>query len=365
MIVAPVVLGAIYDGVARAHGASSEEATMFRDRLLRADLRNHSTQGAALIPYIDEMLGTGQMRFRAPLEVLADAPAVALVDAHFGVGQVVGTRCMTIAIEKARTTGMGCVAVRNSGDFAMASAYSMLALDHGMVGFAMSNGKPLVAPWGGRDPLFCTNPISAAFPARDRFPIVIDMATSAFSMGEAIRTARDGRKLSSIGVVDSKGRYGDDPAAIVADPYDRESRLHGALLPLGPKGYSMLLMVELMCSALVGATGSWGNDYDPTGETPWRHGHCFLALAPDALAGLDAFGDLVDGLIDAVENSTPARGSAGVRVPGSAAHEEEVRRARDGVPVRDEELERLLSVARLRGLNELADRAAAGASSLP
>ena len=359
MIVAAELLGEIYEGVARAHGAGPEEAAIFRDRLLRADLRDHSTQGSALLPYHDAMLADGQMRFGAELEVVSDAPAVAVVDAHFGVGEVVGTRCMTMAIEKARATGMGCVAVRNSGDFAMASAYSLLALDHGMAGFAMSNGKPVVAPWGGRDPLFCTNPISAAFPGRERFPIVIDMATSAFSMGDAIRTARDGGTLPFTGVVDRDGRYGDDPAAIVVDVRERESKLDGAILPLGPKGFGMLLMVEVMCSALAGSAGSWANDYEPSGERPWNHGHCFLALAPDAFAGFDAFGSSVDSLIGSVEASRPAAGSTGVRVPGRAAHEAEERRRREGVPVRDEELEQLLAVARRRGLGELADRVGA------
>ena len=316
MIVAAELLGEIYEGIARAHGADPEEAAIYRDRMLRADLRDHSTQGSALIPYHDAMLADGQMRFGAELEVVSDTPAVAVVDAHFGVGAVVGTRCMAMAIEKARATGMGGVAVRNSGDFAMASAYSLLALDHGMAGFAMSNGKPVVAPWGGRDPRFCTNPISVAFPGRERFPIVIDMATSAFSMGDAIRTARDGGTLPFVGVVDRDGNYGDDPAAIVVDVYERESKLDGAMLPLGPKGFGMLLMVEVMCSALAGSAGSWANDYEPTGERPWNHGHCFLALSPEAFAGLDAFGASVDSLIDSVEASRPAVGSDGRPRPG-------------------------------------------------
>jgi L-2-hydroxycarboxylate dehydrogenase (NAD+) len=355
-IVPAELLGSIYRGIAEAHGASPEEADIFRDRLLRADLRGHSTQGSALIPYVDEMIASGQMRFGAPLDFVSDAASVAVVDANFGVGEVVGTRCMGIAIEKARETGIGCVAVRNSGDFAMASAYSLLALEHGMAGFAMSNGKPVVAPWGGREALFCTNPISAAFPGGERFPIVIDMATSAFSMGDAIRTARDGEELPFVGVVDREGNYGNDPAAIVVDVNERESKLDGAMLPLGPKGYGMLLMVEVMCSALAGSTGSWDNDFEPSGERPWNHGHAFMAMSLDAFAGLAPFQDSIDSLVDRVEGSQPAQCTERVRVPGRAAHEEEQRRARDGVPVRDEELAQLLEAARRRGLGDLADR---------
>jgi L-2-hydroxycarboxylate dehydrogenase (NAD+) len=352
-IVAASLLASIYFGIAEAHGADAEEAGFFRDRLLRADLRGHSTQGSALVPYVDEMIDSGQMRFGAPLEVVRDGPTTAVVDGHFGVGEVVGTRCMAIAIEKAARSGIGCVVARNSGDFAMASAYSLLALEHGMAGIAMSNGKPVVAPWGGRDALFCTNPISAAFPSRDRFPIVIDMATSAFSMGEAIRTARDGKTLPFTGVVDAAGAYGSDPATIVVDVNERESKLDGAMLPLGPKGYCLMLMVEVLCTALAGSAGSYNNDFEPTGERPWNHGQAFVAMSPDAFAGADVFATSVDELIDRVESSRPARGYAAVRVPGRAAHEEELRRQRDGVPVRDEELAQLCATARRRGLGEL------------
>ncbi|HEY4427994.1 MAG TPA: Ldh family oxidoreductase [Solirubrobacteraceae bacterium] len=355
-LVAAELLGSIYSGIAEAHGADGEESGFFRDRLLRADLRGHSTQGSALVPYVDEMIASGQMRFGAPLDVLHDAPSAAVIDANFGVGEVVGTRSMTIAMDKAERSGMGCVVVRNSGDFAMASAYSLLALDRGMVGIAMSNGKPIVAPWGGRDPLFCTNPMSVAFPGGERFPIVIDMATSAFSMGDAIRTARDGRQLDYEGVVDREGNYGTDPAAIVVDVTQRESPLDGALLPLGPKGFCMLLVVELMCSALAGSGGSYSNDYEPTGERPWDHGQLFMAISPEAFAGADVLGRSVDALIGRVEGSRRAPGQGGPRVPGRAAHEEEQRRRRDGVPVRDEELAQLCEVARRRGLADLVAR---------
>jgi L-2-hydroxycarboxylate dehydrogenase (NAD+) len=354
-LVGAELLGEIYQGVAQAHGADAQEAGCFRDRLLRADLRGHSTQGSALVPYHDEMIASGQMRFGARLEIVHDAPSVAVVDAHFGVGEVVGTRCMAIAIEKAERSGIGCVTVRNSGDFAMASAYSLLALEHGMVGVAMSNGKPVVAPWGGRDPLFCTNPISFAFPGR-RFPIVIDMATSAFSMGDAIRTARDGRQLPFVGIVDRDGRYGSDPAPIVLDVNERESKLDGALLPLGPKGFGLLLIVELMCSALAGSAGSYNNDFEPSGERPWDHGQVFMALSPAAFAGEEAVRSSVDGLIERVQGARPAPHEQMVRVPGASAHEEERRRTRDGVPVRDEELAQLCAVATRRGLGHLVQR---------
>jgi LDH2 family malate/lactate/ureidoglycolate dehydrogenase len=175
-------------------------------------------------------------------------------------------------------------------------------------------------------------------------------------MGDAIRTARDGKRLSFLGIVDREGRYGTDPAPIVIDVNERESKLDGALLPLGPKGFCLLLAVELMCSALSGSAGSFNNDYEPSGERPWDHGQFFMAMSAQAFAGAEMLQGSVDELIERVEGSRPAPHEDAVRVPGRSAHEEEQRRLRDGVPVRDEELAQLCDVARRRGLGDLVER---------
>ena len=215
--------------------ADAEEAGYFRDRLLRADLRGHSTQGSALIPYHDEMIASGQMRFGATLERVHDSPSVAVVDAHFGVARWVGTRCMAIAVEKAERTGIGCVTFRNSGDFAMASAYSLLALDHGMVGVAIEQRQAGRRTLGRTRPAVLHQPDQrrlsreGAFPARDRHghQRVLD--------GRRDPDRQRRRQLPFVGIVDRDGRYGSDPAPIVLDVNERESKLDGALLPFGPK----------------------------------------------------------------------------------------------------------------------------------
>jgi LDH2 family malate/lactate/ureidoglycolate dehydrogenase len=357
-IVPAAMLESIYRSFGTAYGADDEEARAFSACLLRADLRGHSLQGAALIPYYDGLLSDGQMRFGAPFEVLRDGPSTVTVDGHFGVGQVIGTRSMTIAMDKAASTGIGCVTVRRSGDFAMAAAHAVQALDRGMIGVAMSNGKPLVAPWGGRDAMLCTNPLSVAFPGGERPPVVIDMATSAFSMGQTVRAARDGRRLSYTSVVDPEGVYGDDPTKIVVDPADRESSLVGAMLPLGPKGFCLMLIVELLCGALAGSGGSYNNAFEPSGERPWDLGQVFMAISVEAFAEAAVFSAAVDELTERLANARPAAGTDGVRIPGDVAAHEEERRRREGVPLRDEEWELLRAVAERHGALEGLDLAA-------
>jgi L-2-hydroxycarboxylate dehydrogenase (NAD+) len=342
MIVSMVIVRAerlrrLYEDFARHHGADEGEAATFAAGLVRADLRGHTSQGVGLLPYIDELIAEGVMGFGRPFEILRQTAATALVDGHRGIGQVIGHRAMELAIGKARDVGVGIVSARGSSDYAMASTYALQALDAGQIGISMSTGPILVAPWGGRDARFCTNPIALAVPAGDRDPIVIDMATSAYSMGAVVRAARDGLRLDRPAVVDADGRYSDDPADVILDVMHRESRMDGALLPAGPKGFGWILLVELLAGLLSGER-TW-DDEPPasTKERPAYYGQTFIAIAIEHFQEPEAFAAAADRLIDTLTSARPAEGFDRVRVHGGESAVEERRRREHGVPVRDEE----------------------------
>jgi L-2-hydroxycarboxylate dehydrogenase (NAD+) len=332
-------LDALYRRFASHHGADDDEASTFAAALLRADLRGHSTQGIGLLPYLDELLGDGEMAFGRPLEVVRESVATALLDGHRGVGHVIGSRAMALAVRKARDAGVGFVTVRRSSDYAMASSYVLQALDAGLIGLSMSTGPVLVAPWGGRDARFCTNPIALGVPAGGRDPIVIDMATSAYSMGAVVHAARDGRRLETAGVVDAEGRYTDDPGAVVLDVMARESRMAGALLPAGPKGFGWILLVELL-SGLLSGERTWEDERPATREDrPAHYGQTFVAIDVAHFQDPQAFAAAADRMVETLAGSRPAAGFERVRLHGAEAATEERRRRDHGVPVRDEEWE--------------------------
>jgi L-2-hydroxycarboxylate dehydrogenase (NAD+) len=337
MVIPADRLHGLYVRFARRHGADEAEAGTFAAGLLRADLRGHTTQGVALLPYIDELISGGVMAFGRPFDVVRETAGTALVDGHRGIGQVIGTRAMELAIGKAGDAGIGFVSVRGSSDFGMASTYALQALDAGRIGLSMSTGPILVAPWGGRHARFCTNPIALAVPAGDRDPIVIDMATSAYSMGAVVRAARDGLQLDRAAVVDAEGRYSDDPADVILDVMDRESRMDGALLPAGPKGFGWILLVELLAGLLSGER-TWEHEpAAPADERPAYYGQTFIAIAIEHFQEPAAFAAAADRLVDALTATRPAEGFERVRLHGGDAAVEERRRREHGVPVRDEE----------------------------
>lgn len=343
-------LKSLYQRFAGHHGAGEDEASTFAAALLRADMRGHTTQGIALLPYVDELLREGEMAFGRPVETVRETAATALLDGNRGVGQVVGVRAMALAIDKARAVGIGYVAVRNSSDYAMASSYVLPAVDAGLIGLSMSTGPILVAPWGGRDGWFCTNPLALGVPAGRRDPIVIDMATSAYSMGAVVRAARDGLQLDTPGVVDADGRYSDDPASVILDPMARESRMTGALLPAGPKGFGWVLLVEML-SALLSGERTWEDERpSDSEERPAYYGQAFIAIDVAAFQEPEAFAASADRMIETLTSARPAEGFEQVRVHGGEAAAAERRSREQGVPIRDEEWQMVEQLAARLGL---------------
>ncbi len=351
-------LSSLYRGVARAHGADADEQAIFADCLLRADFRGHSTQGVGLLAYLDELFEGGTMRFGGKLSILRESASAAALDGGGNSGHVNATRAMRLAIAKAKETGIGYVTVRNTGDCGMAANYSVQAVEAGLVGIAMATGPVLVAPWGGREAQFCTNPISLAVPAGAREPIVIDMATSAESMGSTVLAARDGRRLSGRHVVTADGEYTDDASRVILDVLDRESKMAGALLPAGPKGFGMVLMVEILSALLSGER--WGPEAADTAGGADRadkkrgrsahYAHALIAIAPDHFMPRAPFLAAVDRMIETLTASPPAKGFAAVRLPGQGTRAREADYRANGVPVRPEAWAQVARVVAARGI---------------
>lgn len=352
MRVAAPDLHNLYCALARSHGANESDAALFADCLLDADMRNHQTQGIGLLPYMDELFGAGIARFGAPFEILRDSPATALVDAHAGPGHVASARGMDLAIGKALNAGIGMVTIRNSGDCGMVASYALRAEAQGMIGIAMSTGPLLVAPWGGRDVQFCTNPFSVAVPAGAKDPVVIDMATSACSMGKVVLAARDGLRLDGPWLVDAEGNYTDDPQRVILNPMDRESPMKGALLPSGPKGFGMLLMVDMLAALLSGErdwSESAASGATDTRERPAHYAQTLIAISIAHFQAPEVFAAAAERMVETLVAQSPANGFAAVRMPGGGAGARRADWLANGVEVRPEEWEMAMEVAQRRG----------------
>jgi LDH2 family malate/lactate/ureidoglycolate dehydrogenase len=343
-------LSSVYIGISKALGASPEEAEIFARCHVRADLRGMYTQGAAIIPYAVWLLEQKLAFFGAPFKILRDEPGLALVDAGYGVGVVVGTRAMDLAVQKARIAGTGSVWVQHGGDFNMSANHVLQAVEQDMVGIVMRNENPRVAPYGGRDPFFYTNPIAVGVPTAEEPPIIIDMAAGSFSVGQVVMAARDKRLLPSAHLVTSEGVYTDDATKIVINPAYRESQFSGGIVTLGHKGLIWAMIVELFSGLLAGTNTSNKNDYEPTAERPWDEGAFYMAIDVSKLRPVADFKAATDEYARALRSVRPAEGFDSVIVPGEVEARKEEQRKKEGVPIRDDDWQYVVDIATRLGV---------------
>lgn len=332
----PETLRTFYKNLAAALGAPEAEADIFSRCILRADLRGKYTQGGAIVPYLASLVEEGLARFEAEWTMVSDTGAARVVDGGRGVGPVVAWQAMESAMERARRHGLATVWVRNGGDYAMASNHVLQAVDAGLVGITIRNGNPRVAPWGGTQPAFGTDPIAVGIPAGAHPPVVVDMAAGSYSVGQVIMAARDGRRMPEALLAGRAGRYTDDPVDLVADPADRESAFTGAIVSQGYRGFAWLLIAELMTGLLAGTGPSLDNAFEPNVERPWNEATFFMALDPAVLLPDADFTAQVDRMCEALSAMQPAEGFDRVRIPGWEAHGTEQAYRRDGIPLRAE-----------------------------
>jgi LDH2 family malate/lactate/ureidoglycolate dehydrogenase len=215
---------------------------------------------------------------------------------------------MRLSIEKARAGGVGITVVRDSSSAAAMGYYAWLAATAGLIGMAITNGVPLMAPWGGREKLLGNQGYAIATPAGSHPPLVFDGAISVMSTGAMHGLAARGEPLPAGVALDAEGRETLDPVAGLA----------GVLLPAGGhRGYGLALMWEILTGVLAG-----GDRFAPDVGTPADLSRpqgvalFLLAIDPTVIMPLEAFTARVDTLIDRIHASPRAPGVDRIYVPG-------------------------------------------------
>ena len=165
-------------------GCSPEHADAATTALLSADLRGIDSHGIARLSGYIRLWEAGRVNAQPEFRVIHETPSTAVLDADRGLGLVSASYAMNIAIAKARQVGTGWVSVQNSNHFGIAAHHAMMALEHDMIGMAMTNASPLVAPTFSIDRMLGTNPICVAAPAGKEPAFVADLATTTAANGK-------------------------------------------------------------------------------------------------------------------------------------------------------------------------------------
>jgi LDH2 family malate/lactate/ureidoglycolate dehydrogenase len=338
------------EAILMGYGATPEEAAIQADARLQGELRGHPGQGQGMrgLGRYCMMLENGGIVPNAQFEILVDSPASALVDAHKGFGQVMAARAMDLAIEKARQVGVGMVLVRHSNHFGIAQYHAMRAAAQQMIGIAMTNAGPEMAPWGGITPTIGTNPWGIAAPTDLGFPLVLDMALSMSGKGMVRWHLREGRKIPTDWAYDKDGNVTDDPA----------KALEGPLVPMGAfKGTGLSIMTDVICGVLAGAAFGLTPYKDPANHDV---GHTMIAIDIQRFMPFPEYLQRMHAFCDELKASALAPGFTEILLPGELEHRRETERRANGIEFDREALESLRSLAKKRNVPFTLDQYADG-----
>lgn len=318
-------------------GCLPSDAELAAKVLLSADLRGIDSHGVARLSGYVRLWEVKRINARPQLKVLHETPSTAVIDGDGGLGLVVAPFAMQVAIDKAARVGTGWVSVQNSNHFGIAGYHAMLALQQDMIGWAMTNASPLVAPTFSVERLLGTNPIAVAVPAGEEPAFVADMATTTAANGKLEILQRKNQQAPKGWVQDKYGNASVNP---------HELKSGGALLPLGGdqihgshKGYALGSIVDILSAVLSGANyGPWVPPFPAyvpmPDEQPGKGiGHFFGAMRVDAFRPSADFKADMDKWIRRFRAAKPINAENQVLIPGDPERKMEEARMRTGIPL--------------------------------
>lgn len=306
-----------------ANGMPPDHAARAADVLIWADLRGIDSHGVSnMMTYYLQGLKTGTINPAPDWKVERETPATATIDSDRGLGLVVGPAAMELAIAKAREVGLGAVVVHNGKHFGAAGYHAAMAIDHDMIGLAMTVGGLSVAPTFGAKAMVGLNPLAFAAPAAEEAPFIFDASMSSVA-GNKIRLAqRIGAPLAAGWIARPDGTPLMEEAPVPSE---------FMMLPLGAtreigshKGYSLAVMVDILCGVLGGVGPGF-----VAGPNICHH---FLAYRIDAFTDVAGFKAAMDTYLKGLRETPPAPGHDRVEYAGLGMAEALAERLAHGIP---------------------------------
>jgi L-2-hydroxycarboxylate dehydrogenase (NAD+) len=341
--------------VFRKMNCPEAEAQLAADVLLSADLRGIDSHGVARLSGYVRLWEAKRINANPKIKVVHETPSTAVVDGDSGLGLVVAPKAMEIAMQKAAVAGTGWVAVKGSNHFGIAGYHAMMALQKDMIGIAMTNASPLVAPTFSVERLLGTNPICVAIPADKQPAFIADFATTTAANGKLEILQRKNKEAPEGWIQKKDGSTSINP---------NELKDGGALLPLGSdrehgshKGFCLGAWVDIFSAVLSGANyGPWVPPFvsflappaDPVGE---GIGHFFGAMRVDAFRPAAEFKAHMDNWITRFRSAKTAEGHDHLVIPGDPEREFEAIRMKAGIPLVEKVVEDLRVVGESLGVN--------------
>ncbi len=319
-------------------GVPIADAKIITDVLIQADKFGFDSHGVnRLKPIYLDRIKDGILNPVTNFKVVREGPTTAVIDGQNGMGHVISTNAMKMAVDKAKQFGMGMVVVRNSSHYGFAGYYSLMAVKENMIGITGTNARPSIAPTFGVEGMLGTNPLTFGIPTDEAFPFLLDCATSITQRGKVELYAREGKEMSKGWVIDDKGESKTDSIAALDDFIAGRA----ALTPLGGvgeelggyKGYGYATVVEILSSAL--QQGNYMKmllGFQDGKKVPYNLGHFFIAIDINAFVEPDDFKKTTGDILRQLRASKKMPGQDRIYTAGEKEYDTWIYRKDKGIP---------------------------------
>jgi len=314
--------------IVQAAGSAPAEAEQVASNLVLANLSGHDSHGVGMVPRYVDAVAEGGLKPNASVKVKLDAGAMLALDGQHGYGQIVGVQAMELGIARAKQNGSCIVSLAESHHLGRIGHFAEMATAQGLVSMHFVNvlSRPVVAPWGGGDGRFGTNPCCIGVPLVGAEPFILDFATSRVAQGKMRVAHNKGERVPPGYLIDEHGAPTGDPGVVVVP---QSNGLFGALMTFGEhKGYGMAVACELLGGALTGG-GTWHRPADAARTV--LNGMLTVLIDPVKLGTQTAFREEAKAFVEWLRQSPPGAGFDAVQIAGEPERKARAAREQDGI----------------------------------
>lgn len=314
-------------------GFSVQEAAIISDVLLTSDLYGIESHGMQRMVRYHKGISSGMIKIQAKPEIIFETPVSCVIDGHDGMGQLIGDMAMKKAIEKAKTSGVGIVSVRNSNHYGIAGYYAKMACREGLIGFSCTNSEAIMVPTHGKKAMLGSNPIACAMPA-EPYDFLFDASTTVVTRGKLEMYNKAEKPLPDGWALDKDGRPSTNAPDVLKNIVAKNG---GGIMPLGGseeklgshKGYGYGMICEIFSSILsIGMTSNYCMQGTKGGIC-----HGFAAIDPTIFGDPATIKEHLSTYLQELRESPKAEGEDRIYTHGEKEVAAIAERRENGIPV--------------------------------
>ncbi len=294
-------------------GVTRPDADILSESLIDADLKGIRSHGLIRLPIYIKRIECGVIDVMKKVELVKEKDSIKVLNANHGLGQLAGVKGMEMAIQGAKKFGVAISGILNSNHFGALGYYTELAPKAEMIGLAITNSVPIMAPLGGKEKVIGNNPFAISVPRSHGFPITYDVATSTVAYGKVMVAQRAGKKIPLGWALDNEGNPTDDPDDLILR--------NGSLTPFEKhKGYGLAFVLEILAGVLTGA--NFGRQIHSMFdlEVVAGLGHFMMAIDIKHFMEIENFYERLDEFVNGIKLSKLASGAEEILIPGEVEH---------------------------------------------